>query len=55
MAVPDHRSSGNGIVQPDVPMWLLTVGRPQAGALDLAEQECPQADGEEIAGPPLDW
>ncbi len=35
-------SEENGVVQPDVQMWLLMVDRSQAAALDLPQKQCPQ-------------
>jgi hypothetical protein len=43
-------SEENRAVQPDVPVWLLVVGRSQAAAFDLPEKQRPQIGGEEIIG-----
>ena len=46
-------SEENGVVQPDVPVWLLMVGCSQAAALDLNQKQCPQVGGEGVTGPGL--
>ena len=48
------RSEQGGVAEPDVPVWLLMIGRPQAAALDLPEKQGPQVRGEGIAGPCLE-